>query len=64
MSRHSPAPRAVENYTLPFLWVCGGIVFMGLWTIASVAGFLWVVIAAILLDRVIAGVGHLRHRPR
>lgn len=62
MSRHSPAPRALENYTLPFLWVCGGIVFMALWTIASVAGSVWVGIAALVLDRTIAGLGRLRQR--
>ncbi|WP_179141919.1 hypothetical protein [Salibaculum halophilum] len=39
-------PRRVENYTTPFLWMVGVLLFMVFWTIASVAGFFWVVISA------------------
>jgi hypothetical protein len=39
-------PRRVENYTTPFLWMVGVLLFMVFWTIASAAGFAWVLISA------------------
>ena len=44
-----PAP----DYTAAFLVTLGVIFFMAFWTIASVAGFLWVVLSAALIDRAI-----------
>ncbi|HKL69183.1 hypothetical protein [Salibaculum sp.] len=53
-------PRRVENYTTPFLWMVGVILFVSLWTIASVAGFLWVVISATGLELVLRALGARR----
>ena len=49
-SRH---PGRVEDYTGAFLVTFGVILFMTFWAIAAVAGFAWVVICAILIDRLI-----------
>jgi hypothetical protein len=43
-------PRRVENYTVPVLWMVGVILFMAFWTIASLFGFFWVVLAAASCD--------------
>lgn len=47
--QHHPEP--VEDYTNAFLTTFGVIVFMALWVIAAIAGFLWVAITATALDR-------------
>ena len=39
-------PRAVEDYTTAFLAVMAAITFMGLWTIAAVAGTFWMLLTA------------------
>lgn len=39
-------PNRVENYKTPLLWMVGGLMFMSFWTIASVAGVLWVMLSA------------------
>ena len=44
-------PGAVPNYTDAFLTTLGGIIFMGLLVIASLAGMITAVIVATLLDR-------------
>ncbi|NBD30610.1 MAG: hypothetical protein GVY31_11305 [Alphaproteobacteria bacterium] len=43
-------PRRVENYTVPFLWMVGVILFMSFWTIASLLGFFWVMLTAAACD--------------
>lgn len=43
-------PGQVEDYTNAFLGVCGVILFMGLWTIGALFGFLWVLIWAAVID--------------
>ena len=47
--RHHPQP--VEDYTNAFLASFGLLLFMAFWVIATVAGFLWVVLVATGLDR-------------
>ena len=44
-------PDRVEDYTNAFWVTVTGILFMAFWTIASTAGFVWVVILSVLLDR-------------
>lgn len=44
-------PGAVPNYTDAFLTTLGGIIFMGLLVISSVAGMITAFIVAALLDR-------------
>ena len=39
-------PRAVEDYTTPFLVVMAGITFMALWTVAALAGTVWMLATA------------------
>lgn len=46
-------PGQVEDYTGAFLVTLGIVLFMTFWTIATVAGFVWVVLSAILIDRLI-----------
>ncbi len=50
---NGPHPRAVENFTTAFLAMSGLLLFVALWTLAALAGFLWVGIAAVVLDRAI-----------
>ena len=45
----SPAP----DFTRAFLVTLGLILFMAFWTIAAVAGFLWVLLWALVIDRAI-----------
>lgn len=49
--RHHPG--RVEDYTGAFLVTLGVILFMAFWTIAAIAGFVWVGLSAILIDRLI-----------
>lgn len=51
--RDSRRPGRVEDYTRAFLITLGVLLFMTFWTIAAVAGFFWVVLSAILIDRLI-----------
>ena len=51
MSYHRPPPREVENFTGPFLVTLGLIFFMAFLTIAAVAGFLWVLLTSVLIER-------------
>ena len=60
--RHTP--RAVEDYTAAFLTTAGVLVFMLLWTIASVAGTIWVAVAVWLIDCAITVLGRWRNRAR
>ena len=53
-------PRRVENYTTPFLWMVGVLLFMVFWTIASAAGFAWVVISAAGIELVLRALGARR----
>ena len=46
-------PGRVEDYTSAFLVTLWFLLFMTFWTIAAVAGFFWVVLSAILIDRLI-----------
>lgn len=57
MSYHRPPPRPVENYTGPFLATLGLILFMAFFTIAAVAGFIWVVLTGALIERGIRLIG-------
>lgn len=50
----------VENYTDAFLTTFGVFLFMALWTIAALMGFLWVMITAYGLDRLFRWIGHRR----
>lgn len=43
-------PRAVENYTTPFLVTVAAILFMGFWLIASLYGFGAVTVTAVCID--------------
>ncbi len=43
-------PGRVENYTNAFLVTSAGILFVAFWTLASTAGFVWVIISSLLLD--------------
>ncbi len=52
MSYRKPLGR-VENYTKPFLAMTGVIVFMGLWTAASIWGFSVVVVFTVVTDLVL-----------
>ena len=45
----SPAP----NYTQAFLVTLGFLLFMTFWTIAAFAGFIWVLLSAVAIDRAI-----------
>lgn len=54
-----PPPRAVENYTVPFLVTLGMLLFIALMTISAVAGFVWAAACALVLDRLIALVARL-----
>lgn len=40
----------VENYTGAFLATSWFIVFMALWTVAAVLGFVWVIVMSYALD--------------
>lgn len=53
----------VENYTTAFLVTCGLILFMAFWTLAAVAGIVWVLLSASLLDGLIR-LGAARRRAR
>ena len=43
-------PSRVEDYTIAFLVSTGLVLFMGLFTLAATKGFLWVMVAAALID--------------
>lgn len=43
-------PGRVENYTNAFLVSAAGLLFVAFWTLASTAGFIWVIISSVLLD--------------
>ncbi|MCO4846741.1 MAG: hypothetical protein KC448_02075 [Yoonia sp.] len=51
-----PAP----DYTDAFLWTFGVIIFMLLCTITAIAGYAWVAVTTLLLDRAITWIGHKR----
>lgn len=51
---------SAPNYTQPFLVTLGLILFMAFWTIAALAGFLWVVLTAAVIDRAILVGARLR----
>jgi len=48
--RHRPPPRRVENYTSAFLVSFGVLIFMSFWTIATLAGFIWVLISTAVFE--------------
>ena len=50
----------VENYTDAFLTTLGVILFMALWTIAALMGFLWAMIMAYGLDHLFRWIGQIR----
>lgn len=52
MSYRRNQPRAVENYTDAFFAVFGVLLFMVMWTIAAIAGYLWVFATAWMIDRI------------
>lgn len=51
----------VENYTDAFLVTLGVILFMALWTIGAMLGFVWVVITAYAIDHLLRWVGRRGH---
>lgn len=52
MSEREP-PREVENYTGAFLVSFGFLLFMAFWTLATLAGFVWVLITGVILNQAI-----------
>lgn len=46
---HYPEP--VEDYTDAFLTTAGGILFMSLWILAALAGYLWVAVVVYGLNK-------------
>lgn len=56
--RHYPEP--VEDYTNAFLATFGLLLFMAFWVIATIAGFIWVVLVATGLDRSFRMIGRNR----
>ena len=52
MSEREP-PREVENYTNAFLVSFGVLLFMAFWTLATLAGFIWVLITGAVLNQAI-----------
>jgi len=54
---HNKHPQPVPDYTDAFLTTLGGIIFMGLLVISSIAGMITALIVATFLDR---GFQHLR----
>lgn len=52
----SPAP----NYSQAFLVTLGFLLFMTFWTIAALAGFIWVLLSAAAIDRAILFGARLR----
>lgn len=50
-------PQPVENYTDAFLATAGGILVMGFWVIAALAGYLWVALIAWAINRAITWLG-------
>ncbi|MEY1556442.1 hypothetical protein AB3Y40_12490 [Yoonia sp. R2331] len=48
--RDNKHPGRVEDYTNAFLGTLWVILFMGLWVIAAIFGFLWAVITSALID--------------
>ncbi len=55
-----PPPKQVENYTDAFLVTAGGLLFMSLWLLAAVAGFLWVMVATVGLNHMVTVLGRRR----
>ena len=45
-------PQPVENYTDAFFAAFGVLLFMVFWAIAAMAGFLWVFLTALVIDRI------------
>ena len=43
-------PQPVEDYTQAFLGVSGLLLFMGLWVVAAISGFVWVVLWTAAID--------------
>lgn len=51
---YSRRPHSVPNYTNAFLVTVFGILFMGFWVLAALAGGLWVVFVALGLNQLIS----------
>ena len=64
MSYRKPITGRVENYTVPFLWMAGVILFMVLCTVAVLHGYLGVALFAVALDAVIQRLGRRRRHHR
>jgi hypothetical protein len=45
-------PQPVENHTDAFFAAFGVLLFMVFWAIAAMAGFLWVFLTALVIDRI------------
>lgn len=50
MSYRREQPEPVQNYTDAFFAMLGVILFMVFWTIAAVAGYVWVFVTAFGVD--------------
>ena len=46
MSEENFTPKAAPNYTNAFLAMMGALTFFGLWVIAGLFGFVWVILSA------------------
>ena len=46
-------PQSVPNYTNAFLVTAFGLLFMGFWVLAALAGGFWVIITALGLNQLI-----------
>jgi hypothetical protein len=55
-----PPHRRVEHYTDAFLATLWLILFMMFWTIAAVAGVIWVLVSAYGIDLAIRWIGRAR----
>lgn len=58
MSQHTI--RSVEDYTAAFLTSLGVLLFMALWAIAAIFGYLWVAMSAYGLDQLFKWIGRTR----
>jgi len=52
-------PQPVEDYTDAFLTTAGGILVVGFWVIAALAGYLWVALTATAINWGITRLGRV-----
>lgn len=57
-------PKSVENYTNAFLGVTALILFMALWVVGTLGGFLWIALTTATIDLGIKRLANRRARSR